>query len=200
MNKKKIVALGIAFIMVYTIGWLMGDASAVSRIKKNISGSLAQSESLFPPQDASAPVKEVEARSIDYGQVAELGQFEFKILGSESTKEAKTSSKSISTTTNLFEIVKLEVVNKRNAPAQLKDFKMRLLDTDTKTTYDLNSDVSISMSSALKSYDKKPAVYLYDDMNPSLNNEFTAVFEVPTDANYALQITYKKDVIMMKLK
>ena len=133
-------------------------------------------------------------------QVAELGQFEFKVLKVENTKEAKTLTKSISTTTNTYEIVKLEVVNKRNAPAQLQDFKVKLTDLDKKTAYDLNSDVSIDMSVTSKIYDKKPAVYLSDDMNPNLKNEFTGVFEVPTDANYALTITYNNDGMILKLK
>lgn len=142
----------------------------------------------------------IPSKKVDFGQESELGQFGFKVLNSENTKEAKTPTKSISVTTNTYEIVRLEITNKRSAPAQLKDFTIKLMDMDKKITYDLNADATISMSSSLKIYDKKPAVYLYDDMNPNLKNEFTGVFEVPSDANYALVITYKNDGMILKLK
>lgn len=60
----------------------------------------------------------------------------------------------------------------------------------------MNSDVSCS----LKIANKKPAVYLYTEMNPNLKNEITLKFEVPAEANYALEITYKNDGVMLKLK
>jgi len=148
----------------------------------------------------SAASQIIPSRKVDFGQEGELGQFEFKALKAENAKEAKTDTKSIGVTTNTYEIVKLEVTNKRSAPAELMDFEIKLMDLDKKITYDLNSDVSISMNSSLKVYEKKPAVYLFDDMNPNLKNEFTAVFEVPADANYALIITYKNDGMSLKLK
>ena len=198
MTKKKIATFGAAFVLVFTIGWLMGDSSAVNRIKRDISINLAQGNSSSPT--TITPTKQAELKQVDYGQVVELGQFEFKVLGAENTKEAKTPTKSISTTTSTYEIVKLEVVNKRNAPADLQDFKFKLTDLDNKITYDINSDVSIDLSTTLKIMDKKPAVYLSDDMNPGLKNEFTAVFEVPSGGNYGLTTAYKNDGIMLKLK
>ena len=180
MTKKKIAAFGAAFVLVFTIGWLMGDSSAISRVNE-----MSRTKGSLGTASLSSPVTaQPETKQIDLGQVAELGQFEFKVLKVENAKEAKTLTKSISTTTNTYEIVKLEVVNKRAAPAQLDGYDFKLIDLDKKITYNLNSDVSISMSSSLKSYDNKPAVYMYDDMNPGLKNEFTAVFEVPSGGNH----------------
>lgn len=139
-------------------------------------------------------------KQVDFGKESELGQFGFKVLKVENTKEAKTPTKSISVTTNTYEIVKLEVTNKRSAPAELFDFKIELMDLDKKTVYNLNSEVSIDINSTLKAYDEKSAVYLFDDLNPNLKNNLTLVYEVPTNANYALIITYKEDGLSLKLK
>lgn len=198
MSKKKMFALGISFVLIFTVGWFMGDASAINRVNRNINKNISLSEA--PAQTTVTPAKTPEIKQIDFGQVADLGQFEFKVLGAENVKEAKTTTKSISTTTNTYEIVKLEVVNKHDAPAQLNDFKFKLTDLDKKTTYDLNSDVSISLNTSLRIYDKKPAIYIFDDMNPNLKNEFTAVFEVPSESNYVLVIAYKNDAITLKVK
>ncbi|TGE34475.1 DUF4352 domain-containing protein [Desulfosporosinus sp. Sb-LF] len=199
MSKKKIFALGVAFVMVYAIGWSMGNTSAINNMDRVIPGKGSPSSvSLSNPVGVPAITQEI--KQVDFGQVSELGQFDFKVLSLENTKEAKTPTKSISTTPNNYEIIKMEVVNKRNIPADLKDFKLKLLDQDKKISYDLNSDVSISMNSTLEIYDRKPAVFLFDDMNPNLKNEFTAVFEVPSNANYALIIIYKNDVLFFKLK
>ena len=43
MNKKKIVALGIAFVLVYAVGFLNGDASAIKKVNEKISTKVAQS-------------------------------------------------------------------------------------------------------------------------------------------------------------
>ncbi|MHB8073197.1 hypothetical protein [Desulfosporosinus fructosivorans] len=151
----------------------------------------------WSPPEASQTIP---SRQVDFGQEGDLGQFGFKVLTAENTKEAKTPSKSISVTSNTYEIVKVEVTNKRSAPAELGDFEIRLFDIGTKAIYNLNSKVTIDMAGSFEIYDKQPAVYLYDAMNPGLKNEFTTVFEVPTDANYALVVTYKNDGMMLKLK
>lgn len=142
----------------------------------------------------------IPSRQVVFGQEGDLGQFGFKVLKVENTKEAKTPTKSISVTTNTYEIVKLEVTNKRSAPAELQDYEIKLMDLDKKTVYNLNDDVSISINSSLEVYDKKPAVFLFNDMNPNLKYEFTGVFEIPADGNYALLITYKDDGMSLKLK
>ena len=137
-----------------------------------------------------------DAQMIEHGQVGELGQFNFKGLTVESTKEATTPAKTISDTTRTFETVKLGVTNKKNAPAQLRDFEFKLTDLDKKIAYDLNSDVS----SCLNLDVQKPPVYLYSDLSPNLESELTLTFEVPAEANYALGITYKNDGVLLKFK
>lgn len=139
-------------------------------------------------------------KQIDIGKASELGQFEFKVLKAENTKEAKTPTKSISVTTNTYEIIKLEVINKRSAPSHLQDFKLQLKDLDKNILYDMNSEVSGSLNISLKIYDKVPAVNMYDDMNPNLKNELSAVFEVPADGNYALVVSYQSKGLLLKLK
>lgn|GEM_PF-2582149 len=135
-------------------------------------------------------------QQIELGQVGELGQFEFKALIVANSKEAKTPTKSISGISITFKIVKFEVTNKGNAPASLRDFEFKLTDIDKNLTYDMNSDVSSSLNMA----DKKPAVYLYADMNPNLMHEITLIYEVPSEANLALEITHNNDGVLLKLK
>ena len=141
------------------------------------------------------------AEQTNDGQVAELGQFGFKVLSAESSKEAKTTTKSISVTNNMYEIVKIEFTNERSAPAQIGDFEFKLLDKDKNSTYGMNSNVTIDMDSTMSIIEhQKQAAMLYDNVNPNLKKEFTMVFEVPNEANYALEIAYKKDSVTMNLK
>ena len=201
VTKKKILVFAVAFVIVYFIGWSVGNTSAINDMNKVIRGNGSSSPASAPATEPiPSPTATPEIKQVELGQVAELGQFEFKVLKAENSKEVKTPTTSISTTTNTYEIVKIEVVNKRNAPADLQDFEFKLTDLDKKITYDINSDVSINLSSTLKIMDKKPAVYLSDSMNPNLKNEFTAVYEVPANANYALGVTYKEDAVTLKLK
>ena len=137
-----------------------------------------------------------DAQLIEHGQVGKLGQFEFKGLTVESTKEGTIPSKTISETTSAFVTVKLGVTNKRKSLAHLRDFEFRLTDLDKKMIYDLNSDVSSSLNLDAQ----KPPVYLYSDLAPDLESQLTLIFEVPAEANYALGITYKNDAVVIKLK
>jgi len=137
-----------------------------------------------------------DAQLIEHGQLGKLGQFEFKGLTVESTKDAKMPAKTVSDTTSTFVTVKLGVTNKRKSLAQLRDFEFKLTDLDKKVVYGLNSDVSSSLNLDAQ----KPAVYLYSNLSPNLESELTLIFEVPAEANYALGITYKNDSVMLKLK
>lgn len=197
MGKKQIIIVAVVVVFSFIIGYIgyfVGDAAAVARVNKAIGQSLGDAPT------TSTTSKPADLKQIDYGQSAELGQFDFKVESVEVTKEAKSETKSISTTNNTYVIVKLGVTNKRNAPAQLSGFDFKLTDLDKKTSFNINSDVSIELSSSLAIYDKKPAVYMYDDINPNMANEISLVYEVPSDANYGLAIMYKTDGMIMKLK
>ena len=137
-----------------------------------------------------------DAQLIEHGQLGKLGQFEFKGLTIESTKDATMPAKTVSDTTSTFVTVKLGVTNKRKSLAQLRDFEFKLADLNKKVVYGLNSDVSSSLNLDAQ----KPAVYLYSNLSPNLESELTLIFEVPAEANYALGITYKNDGVMLKLK
>lgn len=137
-----------------------------------------------------------DAQLIEQGQVGKLGQFEFKGFSVESTKEAPTPAKTVSDSTSRFATVKLGVTNKRKSLAQLRDFEFRLTDLDRKMIYDLNSDVSSSLNIDAQN----PPVYLYSDLAPNLESELTLIFEVHAEANYALEITYQNDRVLLKLK
>jgi len=137
-----------------------------------------------------------DAQLIEHGQLGKLGQFEFKGLTIESTKDATMPAKTVSDNTSTFVTVKLGVTNKRKSLAQLRDFEFKLTDLDKKIVYGLNSDVSSSLNLDAQ----KPAVYLYSNLSPNLESELTLIFEVPAEANYALGITYKNDGVMLKLK
>lgn len=200
-NLISIIAVAIAFIF----GFFIGDASAVNRIKKEISTNVSKSSS---NQNTSQPPKQEkkELTLTDLGQEASLSQFAFKIVSVENSKEAKTPSKSIQTTNNNYVIVRLQYTNKRTAPAQIgEQFDFHLANTKTNATYNLNSDVTISMNSNLKIMDKQSQVYsIYDDVNPNLPAEIVLVFETTeqADNNFGIVLsskTNKDDIVGLKL-
>jgi len=88
---------GALIVISFVIGMFAGNTMTVNdlnrSIDKKVSSSAPTSAQVSPTIPAPA-----EAKQTEYGQVSEMGQFDFKVLNVENSKEAKTPTKSISTT------------------------------------------------------------------------------------------------------
>ncbi|ABS34895.1 DUF4352 domain-containing protein [Clostridium botulinum] len=174
---KKNTKLIIGAIVIFVVGYFIGDATAISRVKKQIGQGTEKQVS-----SAKEEVKE-EKKDIKFGEQSAVGNLGVKILeAKESTAISNEAGKS--TPSGKFIIINLEIKNNGEEATEYspRDFKLK----HDKKTYEIddNSFEALgNLNSQEKIYNKNEKfIGSYDKFNSGISKNTFAVFDVPKEA------------------
>lgn len=178
--KKRLIIEIVCGIIIFAVGYFVGDASAVKRVNETVDSKVSQEASMA--QTASSRPKE---KMYKIGEGGASGNLVMKILGVQETNTVEGGDSSqAKTTTQKYIVVKLQLTNKAQAAIQYSYDDFVLGDSKTKTQYKANTDAGAAANNKETIYkENNEFVGELDGINPNTPKQTYIVFEVPKDFN-----------------
>ena len=176
--KKRLIIEIVCGIIIFVVGYFVGDASTVKRVNETVDSKVSQEASMA--QTASSRPKE---KMYKIGEEGASGNLVMKILGVQETNTVEGGDSSqAKTTTQKYIVVKLQLTNKAQAAIQYSYDDFVLGDSKTKTQYKANTDAGAAANNKEAIYkENNEFVGELDDINPNTPKQTYIVFEVPKD-------------------
>ena len=178
--KKRLIIEIVCGVIIFAVGYFVGDASAVKRVNEIVDSKVSQEASMA--QTASSRPKE---KMYKIGEEGASGNLVMKILGVQETNTVEGGDSSQTKTTDQkYIVVKLQLTNKSQAAIQYSDEDFVLGDSKTKTQYKANTDAGAAANNKETIYkENNEFVGENDDINPNTPKQTYIAFEVPKDFN-----------------
>jgi len=178
--KKRLIIEIVCGIIIFVVGYFVGDASAVKRVNETVDSKVSQEASMA--QTASSRPKE---KMYKIGEEGASGNLVMKVLGVQETNTIEGGDSSqTKTTTQKYIVVKLQLTNKAQAAIQYSYDDFVLGDSKTKTQYKANTDAGAAANNKETIYkENNEFVGELDDINPNTPKQTYIVFHVPKDFN-----------------
>jgi len=178
--KKRLIIEIVCGVIIFAVGYFVGDASAVKRVNETVDSKVSQEASMA--QTASSRPKE---KMYKIGEEGASGNLVMKILGVQETNTVEGGDSSQTKTTDQkYIVVKLQLTNKSQAAIQYSDEDFVLGDSKTKTQYKANTDAGAAANNKETIYkENNEFVGENDDINPNTPKQTYIAFEVPKDFN-----------------
>ena len=176
--KKRLIIEIVCGIIIFVVGYFVGDASAVKRVNETVDSKVSQEASMA--QTASSRPKE---KMYKIGEEGASGNLVMKVLGVQETNTIEGGDSSqTKTTTQKYIVVKLQLTNKAQAAIQYSYDDFVLGDSKTKTQYKANTDAGAAANNKETIYkENNEFVGELDDINPNTPKQTYIVFHVPKD-------------------
>lgn len=191
-NKRLIIEIvcGIVILGVgYLVGYLVGDQMAIDRVNSAIDTKVSSTSntSTQPKTTQTKEKNKNEAKVYKFGEEGQSGNWKIKILDSQETNTIQSGDGSDNKTTQQkFIVLKVQMTNVSQAATQYNDNEFALVNSKTKTQYQIDSDASLTASQAETIYKQNSNFFLaIDSVNPNMPKQTYIVFEVPKDFNMA---------------
>ena len=179
--KKRLIIEIVCGIIIFVVGYFVGDASAVKRVNTAVDNKVSQEAT--STQTAASDTKSDEQKIYKLGEEGASGNLVMKILGVQETNTIEGGDSSqTKTTTQKYIVVKLQLTNKAQAAIQYSYDDFVLGDSKTKTQYKANTDAGAAANNKETIYkENNEFVGELDDINPNTPKQTYIVFEVPKD-------------------
>ncbi|CAM3004816.1 DUF4352 domain-containing protein [Hathewaya histolytica] len=194
--KKRLIIEVVCGILIFAVGFLVGDNSAVNRVNKTISTTVENKQE-NSTKNATQQVsntkdnnqeKNNETKISKLGEEGKSGKWNMKVLEVKETNTVQGGNSSDNKTTkDKFIVVKLQIKNISKEPIQYSEREFMLGNMKDKAQYNIN-DIAFD---AMQSANSKESIYkknsefigVYKDVNPNTTKQTYLVFEVPKDMN-----------------
>ena len=178
--KKRLIIEIVCGVIIFAVGYFVGDASAVKRVNETVDSKVSQEASMA--QTASSRPKE---KMYKIGEEGASGNLVMKILGVQETNTVEGGDSSQTKTTDQkYIVVKLQLTNKSQTAIQYSYDDFVLGDSKTKTQYKANTDAGAAANNKETIYkENNEFVGENDDINPNTPKQTYIAFEVPKDFN-----------------
>lgn len=183
--KKRLIIEVICGIFIFTVGYFIGDSSAIKRVNNQIDQKVTsqQNNSAEKKEDAQSTSKEDKIYKM--GEEGASGNWNIKVL---EVKEANTiqagNSSDNKTTSEKFIIVKVQMKNISKQPAQYSPNEFALGNIKDKSQYNSNLDAIMTANQKETIYNRNGEfISIYTDVNPNTSKKTYIVFEVPKSMN-----------------
>ena len=183
--KKRLIIEIICAIVIFGIGYLVGDSAAINRMNKASTKSSTQTTQTSSTSDASSTSEKDKQKIYKVGEEGISGNWSIKVLDAqEGTAIQSGDGSDNKTTQQKFIIIDLQMTNISQAAAQYSDNEFALVNTEDKKQYQINSDASLNANQAETIYKKNSNFFLgIDSLNPGVPKQTYLVFEVPQNFN-----------------
>ncbi|EPY6491401.1 DUF4352 domain-containing protein [Clostridium sporogenes] len=173
---KKNTKLMIGAIVIFVIGYFIGDATAISRVKKQI-GQGAEKE-----VSSTKEVVKEEKKDIKAGEQSPVGNLGVKILeAKESTAISNESGKS--TPSGKFIVIKLELKNNGEEATEYNTREFALKKDKTIYEVDDNAFEALGQLNSQETIYNKNSNFIgaYDKFNSGITKNAYIAFDVPKE-------------------
>ncbi|MCW6080572.1 DUF4352 domain-containing protein [Clostridium sporogenes] len=173
---KKNTKLIIGAIVIFVIGYFIGDATAISRVKKQIGQGTEKQVS-----STKEEVKE-EKKDIKFGEQSPVGNLGVKILeAKESTAISNESGKS--TPSGKFIVIKLELKNNGEEATEYNTGEFALKKDKTIYEVDDNAFEALGQLNSQETIYNKNSNFIgaYDKFNSGITKNAYIAFDVPKE-------------------
>lgn len=186
MKKRSIIEV-VCAVIIFIVGYFIGDASAINRVNKEISTKVSN-EQTAPAKNTQSTSSNTEQKIYKLGEEGTSGNWSIKVLEVNETNTIQGGNSSDDkTTSEKFIVVKLQMKNISKQPVQYSSKEFMLGSMKDKSQYTIND----TAFSAMQSANGKETIYkqnnnfvgVYDDVNPNTTKQTYIVFEVPKDMN-----------------
>lgn len=181
--KKRLIIEIVCGIIIFVVGYFVGDASAIKRVNTAVDNKVSQEAT--STQTAASDTKSDEQKIYKLGEEGASGNLVMKVLGVQETNTIEGGDSSqTKTTTQKYIVVKLQLTNKAQAAIQYSYDDFVLGDSKTKTQYKANTDAGTTANNKETIYkENNEFVGELDDINPNTPKQTYIAFEVPKDFN-----------------
>lgn len=173
---KKNTKLIIGAIVIFVIGYFIGDATAISRVKKQIGQGTEKQVS------STKEVVKEEKKDIKFGEQSPVGNLGIKILeAKESTAISNESGKS--TPSGKFIVIKLELKNNGEEATEYNTGEFALKKDKTIYEVDDNAFEALGQLNSQETIYNKNSNFIgaYDKFNSGITKNAYIAFDVPKE-------------------
>lgn len=182
--KKRLIIEIVCAIVIFGIGYLVGDSAAINRINKDMSTKSSEQTAQTSNTSNTSSTSEKDKQKIyKVGEEGASGNWSIKVLDVQeaTTIEGGSDNK---TTQQKFIVIKLQMTNKGQSAAQYSSSDFLLGDINTKAKYEMNMDAGQTANGKETIYNENGEFFgVYDNANPNMPKQTYIVFEVPKDFN-----------------
>lgn len=187
--KKRVIIEVVCGILIFVVGFFIGDASAIKRVNEQIGINVTK-------QDEEQKTEEVKVNNenknddskkdpkiYQFGQEGVSGDWDIKVLEAKEadTIEAGNSEDNIKSSLK-FIIVKLEMKNISKEPIQYSPEEFILGNMNDKTQYKADLNAMLTANGKETIYNRNNNfIGAYEDVNPNTPKETYVIFEVPKE-------------------
>ncbi|MBN3418631.1 DUF4352 domain-containing protein [Clostridium botulinum] len=173
---KKNFKLIIGGLIIFIVGYFIGDATAIGRVNKQIGQSVDKQVS-----STKEEVKE-EKKDIKFGEQSSVGNLGVKILeAKESTAISNESGKS--TPSGKFIVIKLELKNNGEEATEYNTNEFALKKDKTVYEVDDNAFEALGQLNSQETIYNKNSIFIgaYDKFNSGITKKTYIAFDVPKE-------------------
>lgn len=184
MNRKNTAIFSIGIIISFTIGYFIGDTTAINRtnsaINKNVTNTLNSTSN-------SSSYSQNESKNYKFGEEGKSGNWNIKVLDSqEATTIQGGDNYNNKTTQQKFIIIKLQMTDIDSTLHQYSTNEFILRNAKNKKQYSASLEAMEAANQKETIYNKNSDFFgVYDDISPNTPKQTYVVFEVPKDFNIA---------------
>lgn len=184
MNRKNIAIFSIGIIISFTIGYFVGDTTAINRtnstINKNVTNTLNSTSN-------SPSYFQNESKNYKFGEEGKSGNWNIKVLDSqEATTIQGGDNYNNKATKQKFIIIKLQMTDIDSTLHQYATNEFILRNAKNKKQYSASLEAMDAANQKETIYNKNSDFFgVYDDISPNTPKQTYVVFEVPKDFNVA---------------
>jgi len=184
--KKRVIVEVIGAILIFIVGYFVGDTMAINRVNKTIDAKVSKETSQTSTSQSNTNSKEKQ-KIYKLGEEGTSGNWKIKILDTQEATTIQSGDGSDNKTTQQkFIVLKLQMTNISQAAVQYSDNEFTLINSKDKKQYQLNGDASLTATQVETIYKSNSNFFLaVDSINPNTPKETYVVFEVPKDFNVA---------------
>jgi hypothetical protein len=185
MKKRTIIEL-VCAIIIFVLGYFIGDASAVNRVNSSTKQTIQSTSEADAKKDSSTTgSKKDEEKIYKAGEEGTSGNWNIKLLEvNEATTIQAGNSSDNKTTAQKYIVAKLQMTNISKQPVQYSLNEFILGNMKDKSQYKANLDATGVANSKETIYNKNDGfIGVYTDVNPNTSKQTYIVFEVPKDMN-----------------
>lgn len=187
--KKRLVIEIICGVLIFIVGYFVGDSSAIKRVNQQIDAKVEnkQSKEIEVNKEKVGTNKEKD-KVYKIGEEGKVGSWSIKVLEAKETNVVQGGNSSNNKTTkDKFIVIKLQMKNISKQPVQYNAKEFMLGNMKDKAQYTINDVAFEAMGSANsnESIYKRNSDFIgvYKDVNPNTTKQTYIVFEVPKDMN-----------------
>lgn len=191
MQRKNIIIVCVAVVISFIVGFFIGDATAINRVKRSLNNSVANTTNstgnTTNDTTNSTSTKSKESKNYKFNEEGKSGNWNIKVLDSQETTTIQGGNSSDNKTTEQkFIVVKLQMTDVDSVPHQYSPTEFILGNAKDKKQYNTAFEAMQTANGKETIYNQNNSFFgTYDDINPSTPKQTYIIFEVAKDFNIA---------------